>query len=662
MSAAVPVIPPASDFVATRRQWWQWVLPALCAAGNGMQRQAFARRVRALRTLIGEEPGQLRMKPGPATVRSGVTALGVVPGNTDDLALAPETLREELRRLEQTPDNLTRRWLAQQTLALLEWLRGSCQVPAATALPALIRLCRQLQALLEIAQQPLWRERLRQMEIVLLAQYLRGQCGNGVWQQCGGVLWALHYGLPDAQVPQVSLGACLPPAQGLLDRGSVPWEPVGEIPLCMTDALQRMQLALVPAEEEQGEAEQAKDRQATDKQAEDKQAEEEQPPTGALILQGYELAVVALQLRATAGAVLFGCLQALLIEHWSRGLPLATHSRRRLRTLYTATRLEPESLRAALHGLVALWPPTQQAADLRVPLATDDGSSAGSVKLATIPTLLSRRLPALNAAHQSWFAEREAFAPRQLALQGELMMLERGAAAFRVRGVEHLCGRLLELLMLLDLQGALARFPGALLWRAHCHLMNLLDAAAAWWEATPDQALLQELQECSRRLLPAPAPANTVAEPAALCEDDTWHEVRRQLLGYVQSFSGLLEIQMRLDISGDGASWPVERLWRLQAALMPLLRYLLLEFSLALEQRKALRLPTTGCLWLCLQRNAEGQLQARLRDDSAHQVPGAVQWQQLQHRVLKHAGATIVCEPTPLGRCFTLTLPLAPAR
>ena len=677
MLATVPAIVP-DPAENCRRQWRQMALSALYTTSDGAGEQALARQLHALRTLLGEggvpvgtADSATSLQPRLNDAQQVAERLRCVNGEEQ----APALLQRCLDEAAAAPDVLAQRWLAQQTLAVLEWLHASCEAPHAAALPTLMRLCRQLYALLEVAQRPSWRERLRQVEIVLLAHFLRGQPFDAaVLQQCSGFFWALHYCLPDTWMPQIPLAMGLPDASmpqtplamgpphagspqtsstmrlpymsftsslvagnrgmfTLSEATGIDCAPIGEVPACMTPALQRMQGMLASAECAA-------------------------PPSAPMVLQGYELAVVALQLRAMAAAILFGCLQALLVEHWSQALPLAERRRRCLQKRYGAARLEPGTLREALYELAEIWPPAHQSADLQVPLAGDGGSSAGSIRLAAIPTLLSRRLPTLNAARQAWFARQEEFAPHQLALQSELMMLERGAAAFKVRGIERLCGRLLELLMLLDLQGTLARFPGALLWRAHCHLLHLLDAAAAWWEAAPDQELLQALQDRSRQLLPAPPPANRVAEPAALGEDEAWHEVRRQLLGYVQSFSSLLDIQMRLEISGDGATWPVERLWRLQAALMPLLRYLLLEFSLALEQRRALRLPTTGCLWLCLQRDAEGGPQAQLRDDSAHQAPGAVQWQQLQHRVLKYAGAGIRCEETTLGRCFTLTLPL----
>src|SRR5690606_10175419 len=186
---------------------------------------------------------------------------------------------------------------------------------------------------------------------------------------------------------------------------------------------------------------------------------------------------------------------------------------------------------------------------------------------------------------QEWFESWHSYTGHRDALQRELLLLERGAAAVRVRSVERYSGQLLELLSKLDLLTTTDSFPGTLLWRAMQHLVNLLDAAAAWREASPDPALMQALQDYSSSVLERSA-LPRVAEPVASSTGAAWTQMGCALTQYVESLNEVLQIRMRLDVQRaepelNAAVFPL-----LPQVLQPLLRFVLLDFRLSLERRR----------------------------------------------------------------------------
>jgi len=281
---------------------------------------------------------------------------------------------------------------------------------------------------------------------------------------------------------------------------------------------------------------------------------------------------------------------------------------------------------------------------LSITLASCAGTVMGNVPVNAMPEVLASSLQALARIPPVAFDSLAMFRQQQVVLQPALMLLEQGAAAVRVKAAEQLSQALLDVYLALEWLPA-NRFPGELLRHAHRHLLALLDTAAAWGEPAVDEQVLHDLQAC--QLSTQVEAAAEVAEPGIV----NWQQTRQELLAYVQALTGVLDIQVRLHIQGQGDQFPEEALPALQQALLPLMRFQLLDFSLGMAARRARHQPLSGNIWLAL--TTEGSvMRVVLSDDSGRPEPDVLQWQQLMHRVKRAGFRETTCSVSALGRRF----------
>lgn len=584
-----------------RRSWLKFLAACRKALNDGTEERALliARCVLALAEQQGDASFAPLREPVAWTAGNGV-------GNDNSTRDGSEDpLQRCWSLLDAAEDEVLRVQLRQEVERLQQLLRSNRWDPSFLA-QRLLAPCRRVEALLLCMERTTAAHEWQRWQLMLCsACYCRREPPEEVLLQCFGWLWSLHEFAADEESAPIDVDAGL------------------SLPAMLSEPARVFGEELAPA-----------------------------PINANQLRRAYELAAVATQLDGGAVADVLRSVHACLACHWSIAAPLAAPLCTLLRELVTAmpNGTSTALLVRALWRVSELWPEPSRN-DLAIPLTEGDGAVAGSVRLEAVPVLLAGGLATLTSVRREWFVSREGFATHRAALRRELLLLERGAAAVKVRSVECYSTLLLEFLAAVELEPVHHPFPGDLLWRAHAHLVELLDAAAAWWEALPDAVLMQELRDYSRE---QSEPLGQVAEAGAADCCAAWAGLARSLNAQVQSFAAVLQVRMRFDFAR--CTWPCgpEQLSRLQAALTPLLRFLLLDFSLSLEARRQRHLPLTGCLWLRVA--TMEPLTVELRDDSAREPPSPEQWRELQHRVRKQGAAVLECHETPLGRCFTLSL------
>ena len=383
-----------------------------------------------------------------------------------------------------------------------------------------------------------------------------------------------------------------------------------------------------------------------------------------LLGQAYATSAALMLLPANGWQDLYRALYLFLAQHWYQQLPLGLDNIRLIIGILkhpivadlaaAKCSLDQNPARPGLHellyDLLLAWPAASIAPDLEITLTSYTGTAHANVPLDAMPVVLASGLDALARIRADMFCSPEHFRQHQPALQAALMLLEQGAAAVRVKAVEKLSQGLLDVYLVLDWLPAVD-FPGPLLWQAHQQLLVALDNAAAWGEPVPDEQLLIDLAVCQQA-------SRTGLASAELAEPDAgdWRQVRQQLLGYVQALTAVLDIQVRLHIQGLDDTCSARMLSSLQQGLVPLLRFQVLDFSLAVEARRVRHQPQSGNIWLELQKEP-ALVRVVLHDDSGRAAPDVLQWQQLLHR-LKRAGlGEATCTCGMLGRRFECVIP-----
>lgn len=320
-----------------------------------------------------------------------------------------------------------------------------------------------------------------------------------------------------------------------------------------------------------------------------------------------------------------------LLQHWHQRVMLSTA----LVELLADTQhwlditrwrsLQYESVTTALLQLLRLWPASAAAGVMTVPLP---GRSRAPVPLAGIPPLLAQSFVTLNRCRTAWFADANTLAQHQTPLVAELRLLEQGAAAMKVQAVEHYCSLLLSLHTALALGVSAARFPAALLWRAHAHLLELLDEAAAWQDPQPDATLVLELMQWQQSALrsavtePAPKalPATTSAETLAL-----------RLVLFVDTLAQTVEQAVRLCVD-VAPQLTAEQLAACEIPLQPLLRFIVLQQLQEATLRRQSHRPAATTVALMLAAGHDG-VQVELVEHGCERTPDAQALRRLRRRL-----------------------------
>ncbi len=345
--------------------------------------------------------------------------------------------------------------------------------------------------------------------------------------------------------------------------------------------------------------------------------------------------------------------QRCLLQHWQLRQPLTPALLGQLETLLQALdmtvwrSLSPLQIASAMLQLLQQWPPANTAFVASVPLST--GNTAAPVPLAGVPDLLAQSFTLLNRVREDWFSNAAMFVQQAPLLAAELHLLEQGAAAVKVQAVERFCSLLLALQHKAGQPRNAQEFPAQLLWRGHCHLIELLDEAAAWQDPQLDVGLVAELQAWQQQGVHEPLPAWCCAGTLAAM---TTADLTKRLLLFVDKLAQTLEHPLRLAIVIN-PTVPATLLPLCETSLQPLLRFLAVEqlqettlrrqahqpMAIALELRLdltdvgvAVELRAAGCT-----RAPDHQALKRLR----HKLPPAVQ--RLLWRTLPGSGRSLHC-------------------
>ena len=314
-----------------------------------------------------------------------------------------------------------------------------------------------------------------------------------------------------------------------------------------------------------------------------------------------------------------------LLQHWHQRVMLSSALVELLATTQQwldITRwgaLQPEAVTATLLQLLRLWPASAAAGVVTVPLP---GRSRAPVPLSGIPPLLAQSFITLNRCRCEWFADATSLAQHSAPLVAELRLLEQGAAAMKVQAVERYCSLLLSLHATVPL-GVSAEFPAMLLWRAHAHLLELLDEAAAWQDPQPDAALVLELMQWQQQALrgavtdstPLTTRVTTPAEALAL-----------RLVLFVDRLAQTVEQPVRLcvDIAPQLAD---EQVLACELPLQPLLRFIVLQQLQEATLRRQAHRPAATTVSLTLGAGEDG-VQVEVVEHGCERTPDV---QSLRH-------------------------------
>lgn len=276
--------------------------------------------------------------------------------------------------------------------------------------------------------------------------------------------------------------------------------------------------------------------------------------------------------------------------------------------------------------LLQQWPSPQPHGVASVPLCI--GKAPASIPLAGVPDLLAQSFVVLNRADETWFISGAAFACHAAAIAAELQLLEQGAAAVKVQAVERFCSLLLALQHKASQPMQQRDFPAQLLWRGHCHLLELLDEAAAWQDPQVDPQLMAELQTWQQRGVHEPLPPwSEPGAPAGMTLD----ELAQRLSLFVDKLAETLEHPLRFSMS-IAPALPSTLLPLCDTCLQPLLRFLVLEQLQETTLRRQAHRPLAISLHLRLDVGDDGVM-VELREDGCERAPDHQALKRLRHKL-----------------------------
>jgi hypothetical protein len=295
--------------------------------------------------------------------------------------------------------------------------------------------------------------------------------------------------------------------------------------------------------------------------------------------------------------------------------------------------------------LLRLWP---MALVSPVPSVMLGVATSAHVTLSQVPLLIAKNLNVLTAIKAEWFESAAALAQQQPALIKELQFLERGAAAVKVYAVEKLSSLLLTLHHRLQKHATPADVPTHLLWLGHCHLLEILDEAAAWQVTTVNVEVEQAIQQW---LLAEQSP-NQVRETAAATPQAA--ALTGNLQRYIQQLSATLGLHVRFSLEVSTAIESAKES-ACEFSVQSVLRFILLEQANTLEQRRRQHKPAATSLAVKLSAmtsTTPTRIQVTITEDGVDTMPSAKSLQHLQRKLLPHV-SELTCQSVGAeGRCF----------
>lgn len=376
--------------------------------------------------------------------------------------------------------------------------------------------------------------------------------------------------------------------------------------------------------------------------------------TETILLHLYKCRWVLDALQREKACALVGCYYRVCEQHWYLKQPLPEKYLLLLREVLALsglidTDVPQYSAGKLMSGVLALWPVSEAGRTL-VPI-TPRERELRALSMQELPEYLSTSFSTLLAVQQTWMAQRAVHAAHEENLRNELHLLEQGAAALRLHSLEEFACVLCDVYHLLDLAADSVAWPGELLWRAHRHLIAMLDRAAAWLYPFSDDELtlalgtwLDQADEWLRHL--AGNPAAGAGERYA----------RLYIIAFLRQASGLLGRSVRGSVALH-CPVPDQVLRPLLRGCREMLRWMLLQGDTDLETRRRQLKPLAINVRVDVEADAAGRFQLILFDDSCGVLPNARQLR----RVKKAAGLAqgeIGCEAVAgEGRIFRFFSP-----
>lgn len=341
------------------------------------------------------------------------------------------------------------------------------------------------------------------------------------------------------------------------------------------------------------------------------------------------------------------CAYRVAVQFWrvKQPLPAECHAVLWRMALGLGTPVSASDLRSWREGLLQHWPNWTDDGKRAIALQAD---AEQATPLDAVPLLLSGSFATLVRVPAASFGETPAPDISGQLLQ-ELTLLEKGAAAMKVRPLEQLCSLLIAVYEAHLREAAV--LPATLLHAAHRQLVNMLDQSAAWQEAQCDEALISELETwlAQRSTCREPVPG-VMPHAANSCE----LQLREQLLAHLGTLAAVLERPVRLHLDMGGVGLDESRVAQVLDCLRPLVKFMLLDRSVDTRGRHAMHKPRVSTLTVTLRAGAT--LILSVSEDSHEEPLPHAEVHRLQRRLPQTAGP-LVCESRAgLGRCFTLTL------
>jgi hypothetical protein len=329
------------------------------------------------------------------------------------------------------------------------------------------------------------------------------------------------------------------------------------------------------------------------------------------------------------------------------------------------------SLLSLLGAALAAWPePLGTAAAPAPPLQAGHPSlqpeqamllalpAAGSTALSMrqLPEYLAASLSVLLQVEESWFVDRASWQCCSTLLYQELQLLEQGAAALRLAGLEHFCSLLLGLYAQVLAPIPQGLWPAALLWQVHHHLVALLDRAALWLEPVPNATALAALEDWLQQ---GEERCTTLLQHAARVPAGL--RLASALTAFGQQAGRLLgrPVRISLDLPGAwitqpattaAAGFPDDLQAPLLHALQEILRWLLLQHQSSAEQRRSRRQPLATVIAIAVKQLGADACAVDVLERGVLELPGSKALQRLQ-RSLGPAVEALGSEELPrLGR------------
>jgi hypothetical protein len=293
--------------------------------------------------------------------------------------------------------------------------------------------------------------------------------------------------------------------------------------------------------------------------------------------------------------------------------------------------------------LLRLWP---LALVSPVPNVLLGAATPAYVTLSQVPLLIAKNLNMLTSIKPAWFESSATLAEHRTDLIKELQFLERGAAAVKVYAVEKLSSLLLTLHQCV--QTSHLPWPADVLWLGHCHLLEILDEAAAWHVTAIDAAVAEAIEQwLSVAQVPTRQRERSEAAPQATA-------LTAKLQSYIQQLSSTLGLHVRFSLEAlatiDSANASACEL-----SLQSVLRFILLEHANTLEQRRRQHKPAATSLAVQLKAltpTEAGAVQVIITEEGVDTMPTASSLQRVQRKLLPHA-SEFKCETVGAdGRCF----------